>query len=219
MGAILYPLFAISGLLSAVSCRPAKTAAQQLQSQQPYLNGLPSNSGMTLKYVALGVGTQNYTCNGASWVQTDSGDGANATLYDATSYLAQHTSEISILPAKRLLEFVLSGECQQAADNNPYLDVLGKHYFDSENRPTFNLYDANPPLFLSAAKVDSATAPYPSVNVAWLYLVDNGDGLSNGLKAVYRVETAGGAAPTSCSSSEENQQTFIPYAAEYWFYD
>lgn len=54
--------------------------------------------------------------------------------------------------------------------------------------------------FLSAAKVKDVLAPEESVegSVDWLFLRDDGRGVSRGLKAVYRVETAGGAAPGVC---------------------
>ncbi|KAK5120716.1 hypothetical protein LTR85_006074 [Meristemomyces frigidus] len=218
MGAILYSFLAVSSLLSSVSCFPFRSAAQQLQSQQPTLNGLPSNSNVTLRYVALGVGNQNYTCNGATWVQTDAGDGALATLYDATAFLSLDTPAIKTLPSDRLAQFKATNECQDTANLLPYLTPLGIHYFDESNRPTFNLSHANPPLVLSSRKCDSVTAPVAGA-VPWLYLIDANDGITNGLKAVYRLETAGGTAPSSCPSAETGSQTSIPYAAEYWLYD
>lgn len=218
MAAIFYSFLAVSGLLSTVSSFPFKTPAQQLQSQQPTLAGLPSNSNVTLRYVALGVGNQNYTCNGATWVQTSAGDGALATLYDATAWLAVDTSAIPTLPANRLAQFKAADECQELSNLLPYLSPLGIHYFDAGNRPTFNLSHANPPLVLSAKKIDSVPAPAAGA-VPWLYLLDADDGITEGLKAVYRLETAGGAAPSSCSSAESGSQTSIPYAAEYWLYD
>lgn len=172
---------------------------------------------MTLQYVALGVGTQNYTCNGANFVQGETGDGAFATLYDATLYLSTHTSDIPTLPATRLSQYEQDGEWQNLADLNlPILTVLGNHYFDFDDRPTFNLSHAFPTRVLSAVKADDVKSPTVGA-IDWLYLIDNGDGITNGLKAVYRVETAGGVAPTSCDSV--STETTIPYAAEYWFYD
>ena len=58
-----------------------------LQNQQP-LNGLTSNQNVTLKHVGLGIGLQNYTCNGTAYVQSLPGSGGYATLYDVTDYLA-----------------------------------------------------------------------------------------------------------------------------------
>ncbi|KAK4541516.1 hypothetical protein LTR36_007962 [Oleoguttula mirabilis] len=218
MGAILYSFLAISSLLSTAFCFPFRSASQQLQPQQPTLDGLPSNSNVTLRYVALGVGNQNYTCNGTAWVQTNAGDGALATLYDATSWLAADTSAIKTLPANRLARFKAANDGQDLANLLPYLKPLGIHYFDESNRPTFNLTHANPPLVLSSRKIDSVAAPVADA-IAWLYLLDADDGITDGLKAVYRVETAGGVAPSSCSSGQTGSQTSIPYAAEYWLYD
>ncbi|KAK5133775.1 hypothetical protein LTR08_007425 [Meristemomyces frigidus] len=220
MGAIFYPLLAISALLSGVSGLPyqKQSPAQQLQSKQPTLDGLPSNSNLTLQHVGLGAGTQNYTCNGTAWVQTGAGDGAFATLYDAASLLAASTTSISSLPSGRLAQYKRVKECQELANLLPQLSILGNHYFDANNRATFNLSQANPPLVLSAAKLDSVQAPVADA-ISWLYLVDANDSISRGLKAVYRVETAGGVAPSSCTSAQMGSSTFIPYAAEYWFYD
>ena len=220
MAAILVSILAASAWFCSVSGLPfqRQSPAQQLQSQQPLLDGLPSNSGLILQYVGLGVGTQNYTCNGATWVQTGPGNGALATLYDATSWLATHTSSIPSLPSNRLALYKIVNEHQVLANLLPCLSVLGNHYFDANSRPTFNLDHANPPLVLSAAKIDSVKAPVLDA-IPWLYLADANDGITRGLKSVYRVETAGGVAPSSCTSAQTGSRTFIPYAAEYWFYD
>lgn len=98
------------------------------------------------------------------------------------------------------------------------LPTLGHHYFTVSGTPTFHLEAAQPaPLVLSAKKVASVPAPALSVpnSVDWLYLTDDGKGISEGLKAVYRVETAGGKAPSTCSKVGDIQ---VKYAAEYWFY-
>jgi hypothetical protein len=65
--------------------------------------------------------------------------------------------------------------------------------------------------------VANVPAPKGSIqpSVDWLFLQDDGRGVSKNLKAVYRVETAGGSAPATCSSAGVVK---VPYAAEYWFY-
>lgn len=56
--------------------------------------------------------------------------------------------------------------------------------------------------------------------VDWLYLNDKGG--SVGVSEVYRIQTAGGMAPTTCQGQGTNGLGVgvisVPYAAEYWFY-
>lgn len=217
MGAIQYSLFALAGLLSTANSLPYQSAAQTLQSQQPLLTGLPSNSNVTLQYVALGVGNQNYTCDGTSYVQTKSSDGALAMLYDATPYLASNPSAIGSLASDRVAK-VEAGMCDDETNSNPELEYLGQHFFTSQMVPTFDLYMADPELKLSGSKVSAVPAPVADA-VSWLYLLDCGDGTSNGLNTVYRVETAQGVAPSSCTAEEKGKQLAVTYAAEYWFYN
>lgn len=54
--------------------------------------------------------------------------------------------------------------------------------------------------------------------VDWLALTDNGKGLSVGLREVYRVETAGGSPPSSCSGEYKGKVISVQYSAQYWFY-
>lgn len=103
------------------------------------------------------------------------------------------------------------------------LPVLGNHYFDFNNTPTFDLTAHSKIIF--AGKQASGTAPAGSSTgtantaaVAWLYLKAKAgypSGLTVGLSEVYRVETAGGSS-TLCT--EASGVISVPYAAEYWFY-
>jgi len=158
-------------------------------------------SSWVLKYIALGQGTQNYNCTAAGAIPISIG--ANAVLYNAT-YLSLPVSKALIpsLPALAL-----------STRSGLGLPTLGHHYFSSST-PTFSLEAANPPLFLSAKKNADVTAPAGSVqgSVDWLQLIDNGNGLTNGLKAVYRVETAGGMGTTCTGAGTQ----MVQYAAEYW---
>jgi len=166
------------------------------------------------------VGVQNYTCNSTgSWIQSGANNGAKATLYNVTSYLSQHQEAVPLLPTARLALYKVTGQCATESNILPALPVLGEHYFTAQGIPTFDLNQAQPsPLFLNAAKDGDIKAPN-AANIDWLYLEYNGTGTATGLTSVYRVETAGGVAPSSCSSAQSGKQTSIPYAAEYWFYD
>lgn len=182
-------------------------------------SGLPSTS-LTLQYVAIGRGIQNYTC--ASVGATPLAVGAIATLYDATELAQVNLSVVHAIPP------IAVNDAPPAAGHDytlpppvNHLSVLGHHYFALDGTPTFNLSSVSKLLY--AAKNGDVTAPAGASKgpantgaVDWLSLVakTNYDP-SIGLGQVYRVETAGGAAPATCSST--NIIT-VQYSAEYWFY-
>ncbi|KAK4989041.1 hypothetical protein LTR66_003075 [Elasticomyces elasticus] len=165
---------------------------------------LPSPSGLTLQYIALGVGTQNYTCATSTTASVPVPDGALATLYDATTFFSKpgHQSAMSSLLDSNL-----------ALKPNKDLDVLGHHYFVPPLTPTFDLGAT----LLSAKRL--AKVPSPTGAIDWLYLVDDLSGRSHGLKAVYRVETIGGKAPATCDGLDTSKVLTVNYAAEYWLYN
>lgn len=103
------------------------------------------------------------------------------------------------------------------------LNRIGEHFFDQiagSQLPNFDVWGHGD--FFSGKKGGSAEAPdtaYKGSNglgaVDWLYLIDNGSGrTTDALQSVYRVETAGGVAPSSCADG----QMQVPYAAEYYVY-
>lgn len=204
----------------------------QLQTQQP-LDGLPSNSNVTLKYIGLGVGVQNYTC--ASTTSTPKSIGALATIFDLTAYL-EKTDDLTTDISNKYLEAYQDIACTEDASdisnnaceeriNSLHLPLLGKQFFADINGagvPSFQLYNGE---FLSSQKVGDVSAPagsYAGANgagaVDWLFLVQDGTGLSVGLTEAYRINTAGGdALSTGCSAGAA--EISVKYAAEYWLYD
>lgn len=166
------------------------------------LNGLPAPGGLALEYITLGVGTQNYSCSAAG--ATPTAIGAVANLYDAS--MLKSLARSSLIPS-----FAAVAYSTHTWFNLP---TLGHHWFSATGVPTFDLEGHG---FLSAKKVASVPAPAESIDasVAWLFLEDDGRGVSRNIKAVYRVETAGGSAPATCSNAGIIE---VPYAAEYWFY-
>ena len=93
----------------------------------------------------------------------------------------------------------------------PGLPQIGEHHFEGAT-PTFHVAS----MLFAGGKLGNAAAPAGSVpgSVDWLKLGDNG--ASIGLKEAYRVETAGGKAPSSCDNQPDNIE--VQYAAQYWFY-
>lgn len=166
------------------------------------LNGLPAPGALNLKYITLGVGTQNYSCSAKGAVPV--AIGAVADLYDASLLLSPAKS--SLIPSFAAVAY--------STHTWFGLPTLGHHWFSASGVPTFDLESRG---FLSAKKVASVPAPSGSISpsVDWLFLQDDGRGVSKNLQAVYRVETAGGSAPATCSSAGVIK---VPYAAEYWFY-
>ncbi|WPH01438.1 Hypothetical protein R9X50_00428400 [Acrodontium crateriforme] len=235
MVVVLAAFIAVSGLISSTAAYPACPVGRSpnLAAQQPTEPGLPSNNNATFKYVALGLGVQNYTC--ASTSATPVAAGALATLFDATNAYAKLTVLInhSTEPYLKMYEMesctkfgnpnVADDSCEQKA-NVARLPVIGHHYFADINGkgvPSFDIqYD-----YLSCAKYGDVKAPADTYAgsdnagaVDWLFLADDSNGRTHGLKEVYRVKTVGGVpAAGACSSGAKSFG--VKYAAQYWFYD
>ncbi|CAK7212427.1 hypothetical protein SCUCBS95973_001459 [Sporothrix curviconia] len=98
---------------------------------------------------------------------------------------------------------------------------LGHHYFDATGVPTFDLSGSG--LFGSMNKTGDVKAPSTAQTgilatgaVDWLQLTASSNGLSVGIKQVYRVITAGGASETCAVLNAAGGS--VPYTAFYWFF-
>ncbi|KAJ8613294.1 hypothetical protein MRB53_036981 [Persea americana] len=202
-------------------------------------SSLPPTS-LTLKYIALGHGTQNYTCS--SPPSSAIAIGAIATLYDVTPLFTAQSTILNPSPSPGQGQSQSQSQsqgplytqltCQAASQTNnappiPNAAILGRHYFTSTSIPIFDLYNApRGGALLAGKKVANATAPTTAcANLAglgavdWLKLVDNGSGVSfGGVGEVYRVETGGGKAPGCGTGSAAGGGVTSEYAALYWFY-
>lgn len=230
----MYTLLALPLLLaSTVSALPnwrtswAPTRSTQSSPTLPLNELAPSNTGALALptptqnpvVIALGIGTQNYTCSSSgAYVQSGTGNGAKATLYDVTQLLTQHPDEVSKLPGQAYQAYESCSDKNQCSAP-PQTYVLGKHFFSAAGVPTFDLYNAKPkPLYLNAGKKGDVKSPSGSANaVDWLFLQYSGVGTAVGLTSVYRVETVAGVAPAGTCTP--GQTALVDYAAEYWFYD
>ncbi|KAF1983253.1 hypothetical protein K402DRAFT_338646 [Aulographum hederae CBS 113979] len=188
----------------------------------------PADS-LTLKYVLLGVGTQNYTCASSTSTTIPVANGALADLFDFSPFLAGPTplvtSNMQTVPP---LALSLSHTYPQMFDNLR-LKKIGRHFFAAGGVPTFDLTGVSPRgTKISGKKIAGTPAPAGACSgtegegaVDWLYLTDAGLGgatTSANLKggAVYRVETAGGKAPATCEG--QGADVVVPYTTEYWIY-
>lgn len=258
MSPLLKSILAISASISAVNCVPFGWSGHiwhgiDNRDGTPTLplsdvdntgaSPLPTPSNDP-KYITLGLGFQNYTCNATaatptgSWIQTTTSAGAIADLYDISKAVNKWTHDTFSKNTLKSFEVCLkTTKCSPSPSNNycgachsiaaaPFRAGLeGIHFFNQLNgaqTPNFDLFAGGD--FISAKKAGGVKAPgdaYDGENglgaVDWLYLVDNGSGRTHGLKSLYRVETAGGVAPKTCT--KVGGQLQVPYAAEYWFYD
>ena len=194
----------------------------------PTMSGLPPpSSGLTVYHVAVGRGTQNYTCDPSQASSTPTAVGALATLYNTTCMSCIAPSALQQLPPSALL---LPTPKQNALLFPAQALASGHHYFTNSTTPTFNLHNGNTNYGIQFAKVntkvpvpDAQQQPGPdgSKAVPWLKLTSSNapQGLpsdESGVKEIFRVNTAGGSAPTTCDGQPSSFQ--VQYAAEYWFW-
>ncbi|KAL8744407.1 MAG: hypothetical protein Q9190_003339 [Brigantiaea leucoxantha] len=194
----------------------------------PSISGLPPPSqGLSIYHVGVGRGTQNYTCDPAQPSSTPTAIGALATLYNMTCLSAVAPGAFGRLTRSAIL-VPAPAPGQNLFPANAA--VSGHHYFTAA-APTFNLHTQTANFGIDFAKVDTKV-PAPSTAalgsdgskaVPWLKLLVQdapagslpADTLS-GVKEIFRVNTAGGSAPTTCEGQPASFQK--EYAAEYWFF-
>lgn len=106
-------------------------------------------------------------------------------------------------------------------------DMTGHHYFLDDTTPFFNLdtslhsygMGALQKANASDAPASAAAGPRGVGNgaVQWLKLDAKTEGeVQDSWKQVYRLDTAGGAAPALCVGEAPTLE--IPYAAVYWLF-
>ncbi|MCJ1369224.1 hypothetical protein MMC20_000434 [Loxospora ochrophaea] len=185
----------------------------------------PPSPGLYLYHVAVGRGTQNYTCATSDSSSVPSAIGALATLYNATCVAATSPSTLASLPALALNN-PRPAACAQLSPAD--IAISGHHYFVTTTTPTFNLDTSNGQYGITfASKNASVPAPAGSVvgqnnsgngAVPWLKLESQGPaaGTVGPVQEIYRVNTAGGQPPATCAGQPATLT--VQYSAEYWFY-
>jgi hypothetical protein len=143
--------------------------------------------------------------------------GAVATLYNASCVASTFPEVLKMLP-NVTLQFDTTSNQKILAPAS--LAVSGIHYFVGA-APFFNLDTSNMKLGQAqCAKNSTVPAPAGSTlgqhgkgygSVPWLQLLTK-DGATGKLSQVYRINTAGGAAPKVCTGMPASFQ--IQYAAE-----
>jgi len=180
---------------------------------------LPTTT-LSLVYVAVGRGIQNYSC--ASVGAAPVAVGAIATLYDATPLAEWSMDVLNSIPGSAVNDAPpAAGQDYTLPAPANDLALLGHHYFAADGTPTFDLTSVSKLLYGSKngdikAPANAPVGPAGTGAVDWLSLVAKASyDASIGLGQVYRVETAGGSAPASCTSTD---LITVQYSAEYWFY-
>ncbi|KAL4914897.1 hypothetical protein BDW62DRAFT_204116 [Aspergillus aurantiobrunneus] len=198
---------------SSLTCDPSTISLPS------FASGLPAPDGQKPLYVTLGRGTQNYTCATSTADSEPEAIGAVARLYNTTCFAANFPDMIELLPSIAYRVSLPSNDSDPLPPSN--FNLIGHHFFEG-SVPVFNL-DTTPTRQLGIAKVEKDSdldAPETAVKgkngaVSWLFLTatDESDG---SFQSVYRVDTAGGAAPDTCDGMPESFT--VEYAANYYIY-
>ncbi|KAK4104814.1 hypothetical protein N658DRAFT_417996 [Parathielavia hyrcaniae] len=164
----------------------------------------PPSEGLVLKHIAIGRGTQNYTCNPATPGDAPKANGAVATLFNASCAVAT-SMELAAALTRAALYFDLAQSETLGRLSPSNLGRSGVHFFTDSTTPFFNLDSSAWKLGeIPCAKQGSAPAPQDAPRglsgepaVAWLKL-DAKPGATGGLQEVYRLFTVGGSPPATC---------------------
>ncbi|CAE6429506.1 unnamed protein product [Rhizoctonia solani] len=176
------------------------------------------------EYIALAIGTQNYTCTNMGTYRSD---GAVSTLYDI-SCLYKSDPELFDDVQNAAYNILLKSE-----DNTPSLNAvedvigihpytLGEHYFIPQNGAIVPMFDfshsqkGDNDSFMVGRQIAGIPSPKGPQNIDWLQLERTSGQLA---RYVFRVDTRGGQPPDTCNSLNEGQDITVPYTAKYWFYD
>ncbi|KAI2471885.1 hypothetical protein F4781DRAFT_428889 [Annulohypoxylon bovei var. microspora] len=184
---------------------------------------LPAPSaGLTLKHVAVGRGTQNYTCDTTNATAIPVAVGAVATLFNASCVASTYPDLFQLLP-KLALQFNLTTQ-EDSLMGPTDLMISGHHFFTDDTTPFFNL-DTNKYNLGEApcSKANQTSAPDDAPRgqqgekaVAWLKL-NTRTGATGNLQEVYRINTAGGSPPATCQGQAAAFE--VQYSAQYWFWE
>ncbi|KAL8827552.1 MAG: hypothetical protein Q9170_006971 [Blastenia crenularia] len=194
----------------------------------PSISGLPPvTPGLSLYHVAIGRGTQNYTCDIAHPATSPVAVGASATLYNTTCLACIAPIALQTIPSSALL-MPTPEENKVLFPAQAY--TSGHHYFSDLTTPTFNLHTSKTNFGIQFSKLLSKVPVPDSMQqlgqdqakaVPWLKLTSANapEGLASDgspVKEIYRVNTAGGSAPKTCDAMPATFE--VQYAAEYWFW-
>src|SRR5205809_367853 len=87
----------------------------------------PPSAGLSIKHVAIGRGTQNYTCDTTNSTAVPMPIGATANLFNATCIAATYPDLLDILP-RVALQFPVDDEVDSKLGPSN-LALSGSHFF------------------------------------------------------------------------------------------
>jgi hypothetical protein len=151
----------------------------------------PPSADLSLVLIALGRGTQNYTC--ATPTSKPTAIGAVADLFNASCSVA-------------------GGSLGQIEDDTT---SIGSHFFFDNTTPEFDVVGLGNTL---TKKTENMTAPDPQNDVPWLLLEALEQGSTSTVRKIYRLNTVGGLAPQTCEGVAEGETVTVEYEAQYWIY-
>ncbi|WEW54726.1 hypothetical protein PRK78_000151 [Emydomyces testavorans] len=195
-----------------MSCDLSK--AKLPQTSEP-LPDIPQ--GQKLLAVAVGRGTQNYTCDSDSG--KPSAKGALATLFDATCMAANYPHLLSALAGAAL--HLDQPEPFSKDTGISRMPVMGHHFFSNGTTAVFDLVKLGPSSVMKKGAVNAPKNEMREIfgqksgSVPWLFLESIPSSTGNA-KTVYRVDTAGGMPPADCAGQPKD--ITVQYSSEYWFY-
>lgn len=101
--------------------------------------------------------------------------------------------------------------------DSAYQKVVGKHYFNADNNPTWETSDGSK---VSGTKLQQANGP-DSNAIPWLLLkatAPDGTGVFKSTAFIQRLFTNRGKAPATADKSQLGKTLEVAYTAEYLFY-
>lgn len=179
----------------------------------------PPSGNLHLAHVAVGRGTQNYTCDTTNSSAIPKAIGAKATLFNVTCLTTSPQNLVASIPGLALKAAIPSTSITVQTALAQL--TSGHHYFTNMTTPFFDLETDVPHNYgtVSAAKLAAVPAPKDApvgadgaAAVPWLKLA----GWAGNYKEVYRIYTAGGSAPANCSGQTAAFE--VEYSAVYYFY-
>jgi len=203
--------------------RPPKDIPRASPLTRPFPSVAPNSlpppaEGFALKHVAVGRGTQNYTCDLANSTAVPKAVGAVATLFNASCVAATYPDLAKLLPRVAMRFNLTHPELPRMAPSN--LAISGRHWFTAAGIPFFDL-DTPAQSLGAAGCAKNASQPAPAdaqpgqkgePAVPWLKLTTK-EGATGNLQEVFRVETVGGSAPASCKGMPAAFE--VQYSAQY----
>ncbi|RDB27842.1 hypothetical protein Hypma_002131 [Hypsizygus marmoreus] len=221
----LLSLLVASSVFAAPSSKHAGCDISKAKISFPLGQTLLETPTAKPSYIAVAIGTQNYTCSASG---TYTNVGAVAELFDAsciygtpfystTASTAYTLWKIAppILPAQAIITLLQGLKSplvlgQHFYVTNPLTGIGINPKWDFTSQGTTK---GNTNAYVVAAKVQGMAAPTGTRDIDWVQLKSIQGSLAT---QVYRVDTKGGQPPASCTPGTPD--IAVKYASMYWLF-